>query len=110
VWRWNLPAVGGPAEKVAAGPRAIEVTPVSAEEALRHYLDRGLAEGRVIGEVPTKLLLGIRPGPLGGHELIYMRPIIERRRVPELWQVDGEDEVGQPTLVRYGNSGGRGEM
>jgi hypothetical protein len=33
--------------------------------------------------------------------VIYLRQVIERAVVPDLYQIDGMDERGQPTLARY---------
>lgn len=67
--------------------------------ALRAYLDKGQAAGTVVGEVPTRVLVDSKPIDGGGYEITYLRQIIERARVPELYQV-GTDDLGRPVPVR----------
>ncbi len=78
----------------------------SAAELLEAYLDKGRQEDFVIAEVPQRVLIETRPNGTGrGYELIYLRQILERTVVPDLYQFN-HDEAGQPTLVRYdGDSG-----
>ena len=61
----------------------------------------------VIAEVPERILIETRPTDNGrGFELVYVRQIIERTVVPDLYQFHSQDEMGRPTLVRYdGNRG-----
>ena len=77
--------------------------PVStADEAWNAYLAKGRESGAVVGEVPAKVLIESRPAPSGeGYELLYLRQVIERTIVPDLYQFTGQDESGRPTPVRY---------
>ena len=78
----------------------------SASELLAAYLDKGRQEDFVIAEVPQRILIETRPNGTGrGYELIYLRQILERTVVPDLYQFN-RDAAGQPTLVRY--EGGKG--
>lgn len=62
---------------------------------LDQYLDQGREEGRVLDELPT-LLVETRRNPDGeGSEVIYVRQILERATVREMYTV-GTDEFGQP--------------
>jgi hypothetical protein len=73
-----------------------------AADLLEAYLDRGKQEQRVIGEVPDRILIDTRPSGSGqGYELVFLRQIMERAVVPDLYQFGGQDERGQPILVRY---------
>lgn len=73
-----------------------------AADLLQAYLDRGRREDRVIGEVPERVLIETRPAAVGeGYELLYLRQILERAVVPDLYHFEGRDETGRPTLVRY---------
>lgn len=75
---------------------------VSFGDALRQYLDTGRESGHVIAELPNKLLVESRPVQTGaGIEVIYVRQVLERTVVPEMYQVAGQDEFGRPTLVRF---------
>jgi hypothetical protein len=67
---------------------------------LQGYLERGKEEGRVIGELPDKLLVQTRRTEDGnGYEVIYIRQIYERAFVHDLFTF-GVDEAGQPVPVR----------
>ena len=75
----------------------------SAADAIQEYLDQdqGPEHGEVIGELPTKLLVDSRPNPTGqGYELVYVRQVLERTIVVDLYQFTGEDEWGKPTLMK----------
>ena len=56
--------------------------------ALKTYLDRGRAEGRVLHEIEPKALVGSRALAGGGYELVFVRQILERVEVPEIWRLD----------------------
>ena len=78
----------------------------SAAELLQAYLDKGRQEDFVIAEVPQRILIETRPNATGrGYELIYLRQILERTVVPNLYQFH-RDEAGQPRLVRYDGAKG----
>lgn len=62
------------------------------------YMEKGRERGVVVGEVPTRVLLESRPAEGGGYEVVYLRQVIERARVPRLWQM-GVDELGRPLPV-----------
>ena len=74
----------------------------SASDLFAAYLDKGRQEQFVIAEVPERILIETRPADSGrGYELVYVRQIIERTVVPDLYQFHSQDEMGRPTLVRY---------
>jgi len=74
----------------------------TADEALRAYIERGRAEDRHIEEVPHRLLIDARPLDGGaGTEVLYLRQFVERTVVPDLYRLGGQNELGQPSLVRY---------
>ncbi len=79
----------------------------SAADLLQAYLDKGRQEDLVIAEVPERVLIETRPSGTGrGYELLYLRQILERIVVPDLYEFYSQDEMGRPTLVRYdGNRG-----
>ena len=75
---------------------------VTAAQALQDYLTKGAESGDVLGEVPTKVLVRTSPVEGGhGYEVVFIRQIMERTIVPDLYQVNGENEAGQPALVRW---------
>ncbi|MHC4993330.1 MAG: hypothetical protein ACYTGC_20375 [Planctomycetota bacterium] len=90
-------------------PRTAPVTPVAQApptavtpaQALENYLTVGQQSGQVLGEMPTKVLLDSRPAPSGqGLEVLYLRGVLERITVPDLYHLQ-QTESGQPALVRW---------
>jgi hypothetical protein len=70
------------------------------DAALAAYLKAGQAKGTVMGESPNRVLIDSRPAVGGGYDVVYLRQIIERTHVPELFQ-KGTDDLGRPAPVRY---------
>ncbi|MEM1330347.1 MAG: hypothetical protein AAGG07_07285 [Planctomycetota bacterium] len=88
--------IGG-AQTAGLGPNTYQVA--DPDDALQLYLDKGTEGGRVIAEMPAKVLLEARPSPTGsGYEVMYYRQILERAIVPDLVGL-GVDDAGQPTAV-----------
>lgn len=78
------------------------IIPVSSADRFNQYLEAGQKDGSVLGEVPGKMLVESRPAPSGqGFEVIYVRQVVERAIVPDLYKIDGTDDRGQATLARY---------
>lgn len=73
--------------------------------ALQEYLDKGQSEGKVLGELPEKVLVQARPMTDGvsqnitGYEIVFMRQILERTVVKDLYRF-GKDEAGQTQPIR----------
>ncbi len=94
---------GGP---IASGDRAgvpqnagIGSVAATAAEALDAYLTKGKAQGTVIGELPEKVIIETAADDEGGgYEVVYLRQIMERTRVSDLYRVSS-DELGNPTPV-----------
>ena len=99
---WLVSMLNPPAPPDAA-PQLAEVLPLApASDLLEAYLARGRQDDTVIGEVPEKILVDSRSSPTGeGYELLYLRQILERAVVPDLYRFTGEDELGRPVLVRF---------
>jgi len=75
---------------VGAGSRLVK----NAADALSAYFDKGAEEKRVLGEMPTKVLLQTRPTTDGkGYEVYFVRQIVERVEVPDLRMLS-TDEFG----------------
>jgi hypothetical protein len=71
----------------------------SPQEAFDEYMRVGQKTGRVVGEMPEWVMVDSRPAPTGpGYEVIYLRQIVEKRIVPDLYRF-GADEAGRSTLV-----------
>jgi hypothetical protein len=69
-------------------------------EFLKGYLEKGKATGQVVGEMPDKILVETRPVTDGaGYEVTYIRQIIERTIVPDLFTF-GVNDAGQPVPIR----------
>lgn len=88
------------------------------EDHLARYLDQGYEEGRVVGELPDKVLIRATPATLKdgtiGYDVVYVRQILERVQVPDLYTFGAtQDELGrsrmQPVPVRL-NAPVRGPM
>ncbi|GJQ29047.1 MAG: hypothetical protein HBSAPP03_09310 [Phycisphaerae bacterium] len=72
----------------------------SAADFLSRYLDQGRKEGRVIHEMPDKVLVNTIPAADGkGYDVVFLRVIMERDRVPDLYRFTS-DESGQPVPIR----------
>lgn len=71
------------------------------DDALQAYLDRGQQSGQVIDELPAKVLVETRPSAArpGGVEVIYIRQIMERAVVDDLYRFS-QDEFGRPAPIR----------
>ncbi len=96
---------------IATGPAGLSRGPAtqsagismgSADDALATYLDKGHADGVVLGELEPKMLLDSKPLANGKVEVTFVRQIVERRQVPSLVRFEGVDERGnaKPVLVR----------
>lgn len=95
-------APGGSGGGAAAVPASL-----SAADALDLYLERGRDEGVVLEERPDLLMLDSRPTPDGrGYEVVYLRQILERTVVPELFVPTGRDPEGRPVLTRLARPAG----
>jgi hypothetical protein len=71
----------------------------TASDALDRYLDLGKKDGTVLGEMPEKLLVRTSKRSDGdGYEVVYVRQIVERARVPGLYKLSS-DEAGNATPV-----------
>lgn len=85
------------------GPNQASVLPVreyTPDELLTQYLDKGQAEGRVMGEMAPMLVDARDLGLNMGKEVIFVRPIIERTMVTDVSVLSVQkDEHGTPRYV-----------
>ena len=82
--------------------RASLLNSLTPDESYQHYLEKGRAAGQVVGEMPAMVMVETRPAPSGhGYEVLYLRQVLERAFVPDLYQVNGQTEHGQPTLTPF---------
>lgn len=76
------------------------LAPASAADALDRYLTLGREEGQVLGEMPTGVVLERRPLADGdGYEVIYLRQIMERAFVEDVYEI-ARDDAGKPETIR----------
>jgi hypothetical protein len=72
----------------------------SAQDAISAYKELGQRSGRVLGEVPDRVIIESRPLAGGrGFEVVYLRQFMERVQVPELYQVTRDDSGQQGMLL-----------
>jgi hypothetical protein len=97
---YRTPTPAGPGQMSGLGTTLVNDRTTSAADAWKDYLTLGKEDGTVLGEMPGRVLVESRPVPQGeGFEVIFIRQVMERRVVPDLYQVSGLDETGQPTLT-----------
>jgi hypothetical protein len=102
VWFTGVPSGtlgGGGTQSAGLGPT--DWSQVAPEEALERYIDRGRQTGRVLAEVPERVVLETRPLERGeGLEVVYLRQILEREIVdPSRMYRMGQNEFGQAAIV-----------
>jgi hypothetical protein len=68
------------------------------DAALQNYIQRGGEDGRVIAEMPDRVVLETRPLPDGRVEVLYLRQILERQLVDRVVR-EAADEIGRPVEV-----------
>jgi hypothetical protein len=78
----NPGGVGPGAQVAGIGP--VSAAPLSVEEAYDQYINRGIAQNRVIGELQPVLVETRDLGEGNGREVIFMRQILERQPVTEV--------------------------
>jgi hypothetical protein len=111
-WSIGLRGLVGDGRVVqSTGEQAAGLSFASPDEALNAYLDQGRRNGVVVDELPTKSLIHASPASSGeGFEVIFIRSIVEKRRVPTLVQfVPVTDEFGNQ-IVKARRVGAAGSM
>jgi len=68
------------------------------EEAMDQYMTAGFQAGRVVGEVPNPIVIETRPMPDGTYEVLYLRQILERKVLSEVYR-ETNDEFGNSIAV-----------
>jgi len=114
----NKPGVGAQTAGLIPGLGRGATEPSATEDHLARYLDQGYEEGRVVGELPEKVLIRATPAAMQdgsiGYDVYYVRQILERAQVSDLYKFGAtQDEMGratvQPVPVRI-NAPSRGPM
>jgi hypothetical protein len=93
------PPTPGGLGNTAGTPAGFEQLFTTPADALRAYLQKGQDTGQVIGQEPQKLILNVTPAVKGGYEVIYIRQIVERAVVPELYEFTDETDTGHVEIV-----------
>ena len=63
------------------------------DQAFDQYLSSGQSLGRVVGEMPERIVIETRPMPNGTIEVLYLRQIIERQVIDHAYR-EVRDEAG----------------
>ncbi|MEY3142006.1 MAG: hypothetical protein RLY21_499 [Planctomycetota bacterium] len=75
----------------------------TADDAFDAYVDKARADGVIYGNVAPPAIIGSRElGGDEGFEIIVVRQVVERRRVPEMFRLVPVDESGvlAPVVIR----------
>jgi len=92
------PVLGG--NQAGLLPRIGAASAETASSAWDRYLDVGAREGRVVRELPDKVMVETVPAADGaGYDVYFVRQILERVRVPDLY-TGVTDEVGNTRPIR----------
>lgn len=82
-------------------PNQASLVPLTASDAFSQYIQRGQEEGNVVSEVPDKLMIEAVPMGDGTFEVYFVRQIVERARVDNLYQQSfDETGVAKPGSVK----------
>jgi hypothetical protein len=74
------------------------LTAATPDEAMDQYMTAGFQAGRVVGEVPNPVVIETRPMPDGTFEVLYLRQILERKVLSEVYR-ETNDEFGNAIAV-----------
>lgn len=94
-----LPRSAGPARESVAGFSGF----ATSDDAFDAYVDKARADGVIYGNVAPPAIIGSRElGGDEGFEIIVVRQVVERRRVPEMFRLVPVDESGvlAPVVIR----------
>jgi hypothetical protein len=97
---WQFVAANGRVSATGREPiQAAGIWNVSTpEKALDAYYELGKKAGVVVTELPQRYVLESRTLPDGRQEVLYLRQVLERSIVNDVFRV-GTDEQGRPVLV-----------
>jgi hypothetical protein len=80
-------------------PAGTQMAGLPLPEMLSQYIDQGKKQGTVVGELPDKIVLDSTKTADGGTEIVFVRQIVERARVDDLYRMT-TDEAGNPQAVK----------
>lgn len=101
VWTTGMqsPGNGMNAKGQTAGILSVKaLTAATPEEAMDQYMTAGYQAGQVVGEVPNQIVVETRPMPDGTYEVLYIRQILERKILSEVYR-ETNDEFGNSITV-----------
>ncbi len=101
--QWYAP-LGGAGGWGSGNVASLGLPARTADAALNEYLDLGRKAGRVVAEMPERVVLESRPSDDGkGYEVLYLRQVLERAVVgPEDLYKLGVKEDGRTMLIPAG--------
>ena len=102
--------VGGQQQLGGQGVQTSAIGPTfeNADQLRKAYIEKGKEEGKVVGEIPDRVIVRTTPTKDGGYELVFVRQIMEREKVNDLYQAStAEDGKLWPVKVRFVVAGGK---
>jgi hypothetical protein len=100
LWVGNLSGLLGPIT-LPSGTNHASLLPAAAstpDEALARYYELGKSDGRVLREIPDRVVLTAFPTDDGRVEVTYLRQIVERSLIDRVY-TQSLDELGRPVHV-----------
>jgi hypothetical protein len=85
------------ADAPPSGTGSMQFVSLTADDAFAQYLELGQHEGRIIGELPARMIETLVAED-GGFVVYYVRQLLEREHVDEVYQY-AEDELGLPSPI-----------
>lgn len=89
VWSTGLPL--GSNQNAALIPIGTALSDATPDEAMDRYIEAGQRAGRVVGEMPDRLVIETIPQGDGSIEVVYLRQIIERRVTDQVFRESKTD-------------------
>jgi hypothetical protein len=84
----------------SSGPtQTASVPAVGLSDMLNQYLEQGKKDGVVVGELPDRVVLDTRTTPDGRTEIVFVRQIVERTQVGDLYKPT-TDEAGNLGMMK----------
>lgn len=99
VWALGPRPLINPGSPNAGGPQTAGLLPsLTPEQAFDRYVDAGKQSGQVVKELPDRVVYSTRPLDDGSIEVLYLRQVLERRVVDEVYR-RAADEFGRTVEI-----------
>lgn len=99
VWALGPRPPVNPGSPNAGGEQTAGLLPSwTPEQAFDRYVDAGKQSGQVVKELPDRVVYSTRPLDDGTLEVLYLRQVLERRVVDEVYR-RAADEFGRPVEI-----------